>query len=138
MKVDEKDKVSNIEDLWIDIGAKDRDAATKRGRVRRRSRCHRCAGGGAGRRSHRQPFNRQSHRRVGRARGAADPVEEEVEGDGRRSRGSTTNARLAEVAEQEKIPFTLIAAPRFTATDAHAIYLSRHGVATAVLSVPNR
>jgi endoglucanase len=58
------------------------------------------------------------------------------------TRGSATNARLverlAEIAEQEKIPFTLAAAPRYTATDADAIYLSRHGVATAVLSVPNR
>src|SRR5690606_28566360 len=58
------------------------------------------------------------------------------------TRGSATNARLAErladVAESEKIPYTLTAAPRYTATDADAIYLSRAGVATAVLSVPNR
>ena len=58
------------------------------------------------------------------------------------TRGSATNARLverlAEVADREGIPYTYAAAPRYTATDADAIYLSRHGVATAVLSVPNR
>jgi putative aminopeptidase FrvX len=46
--------------------------------------------------------------------------------------------RLVEVAEAEGIPFTLQAAPRSTSTDADAIYLSRAGVATAVVSVPNR
>jgi putative aminopeptidase FrvX len=46
--------------------------------------------------------------------------------------------RLVDVAEKEQIPYTLIAAPRFTATDADGIYLSRAGVATAVISVPNR
>jgi putative aminopeptidase FrvX len=58
------------------------------------------------------------------------------------SRGSAIHARvverLVEVAEQEGIPFTLQAAPRSTSTDADAIYLSRAGVATAVVSVPNR
>ena len=43
-----------------------------------------------------------------------------------------------EIAEKEKIPHTLAAAPRYTSTDADAIFLSRAGVATAVLSVPNR
>jgi endoglucanase len=43
-----------------------------------------------------------------------------------------------EVAEKEGIAYTLTAAPRFTATDADAIYLTRAGVPTAVISVPNR
>ncbi len=46
--------------------------------------------------------------------------------------------RLVETAERQEIPYTLQAAARSTSTDADAIYLSRAGVATAVLSVPNR
>ncbi|HEX8907375.1 MAG TPA: M42 family metallopeptidase [Longimicrobiaceae bacterium] len=46
--------------------------------------------------------------------------------------------RLAETAEREGIPFTIQANPRFTSTDADAIYLQRAGVATAVVSIPNR
>ena len=58
------------------------------------------------------------------------------------SRGSAIHPlvfeRLAETAEQEGIPFTIQASPRFTSTDADAIYLQRSGVATAVVSIPNR
>jgi putative aminopeptidase FrvX len=46
--------------------------------------------------------------------------------------------RLVEAAEQEGIPFTIQASGRLTMTDADAIHLSRKGVATAVVSVPNR
>jgi endoglucanase len=58
------------------------------------------------------------------------------------SRGSAIHPlvfeRLAETAEAEGIPYTIQASPRFTSTDADAIYLQRAGVATAVVSVPNR
>jgi putative aminopeptidase FrvX len=58
------------------------------------------------------------------------------------SRGSAIHPgvfeMLAETAEAEGIPYSLQAAPRSTATDADAIYLSRAGVPTAVVSVPNR
>jgi putative aminopeptidase FrvX len=58
------------------------------------------------------------------------------------TRGSASNPlvfeRLAEIAERENIPFTISAAPKWTSTDADGIFLSRAGVATAVLSVPNR
>lgn len=58
------------------------------------------------------------------------------------SRGSAAHPvvfeRLVEVAEREGIPFTIAAHARFTATDADAIYLSRTGVATGLISVPNR
>lgn len=58
------------------------------------------------------------------------------------SRGSASNAllfeRLATIAEREDIPYTINAAPKWTSTDADGIFLSRAGVATAVLSVPNR
>jgi endoglucanase len=46
--------------------------------------------------------------------------------------------RLAETAAAAKIPFTLQANARSTSTDADAIYLSRSGVATGIISVPNR
>jgi endoglucanase len=46
--------------------------------------------------------------------------------------------RLVEAAEAEDIPYTIQANARFTATDADAIHLSRSGVATGVISVPNR
>ncbi len=58
------------------------------------------------------------------------------------SRGSAIHPlvfeRLAETAEREGIPYTIQGSPRNTSTDADAIYLSRHGVATGVISVPNR
>jgi endoglucanase len=46
--------------------------------------------------------------------------------------------RLVEVAEAEGIPYTLQAAARSTSTDADAIYLTRSGVPTGLVSVPNR
>ncbi|MBX3134110.1 MAG: M42 family metallopeptidase [Gemmatimonadaceae bacterium] len=45
---------------------------------------------------------------------------------------------LRDTAESSRIPFTLHAAGRETSTDADAIHLAREGVATALLSVPNR
>lgn len=45
---------------------------------------------------------------------------------------------LARTAEAEGIPYTIQAAPKATRTDADGIHLSRHGVPTAVISVPNR
>jgi endoglucanase len=58
------------------------------------------------------------------------------------SRGSAAHAvvvdRLVAAAEREQIPYTLSASPKYTSTDADAIYLSRAGVATGVISVPNR
>ncbi len=46
--------------------------------------------------------------------------------------------RLVAAAERAGISYTIAASPRYTSTDADAIYLSRAGVATGVLSVPNR
>jgi len=45
---------------------------------------------------------------------------------------------LRDAAESHAIPHTLRAEGRQTFTDADAIHLARHGVATALLSVPNR
>ena len=45
---------------------------------------------------------------------------------------------LIGIAKRERIPFSMEAAPRYTGTDADAIHMSRGGVATAVVSIPNR
>jgi endoglucanase len=45
---------------------------------------------------------------------------------------------LRDTAEKSKIPFSLHAAGRETSTDADAIHIAREGVATALVSVPNR
>ncbi len=58
------------------------------------------------------------------------------------SRGSAAHPvvfeRLVEVAESEGLPFTIQASPRATRTDADAIHLTRAGVPTGLVSVPNR
>jgi endoglucanase len=58
------------------------------------------------------------------------------------TRGSASHERvfeaLARVAEAEKIPYTVQAAPKATRTDADGIYLTRRGVPTGLISVPNR
>lgn len=58
------------------------------------------------------------------------------------SRGSAVNGAvfdlLVAAAEQEKIPFTIQAAPKYTGTDADAIYTAHRGIATGLVSVPNR
>jgi endoglucanase len=46
--------------------------------------------------------------------------------------------RLVQAAEAASIPYTITASPKYTSTDADAIYLSRAGVATGLISVPNR
>ncbi len=45
---------------------------------------------------------------------------------------------MADAAKDLGIPYTVHAAGRFTSTDADAIHLARDGVATGLLSVPNR
>ncbi len=58
------------------------------------------------------------------------------------SRGAAVNPvvfdLLVEAAEAEKIPYTVQAAPRFTGTDADAIFTAHRGVATGLVSVPLR
>jgi endoglucanase len=57
-------------------------------------------------------------------------------------RGSAVSPKVEEalmkVARAKKIPFQVAAAPRWTGTDADAVYKSRGGVACGLLSVPNR
>ena len=47
-------------------------------------------------------------------------------------------AALEKTARSRKIPFQLTAEPRGTGTDANVMQLSREGVATALISIPNR
>lgn len=58
------------------------------------------------------------------------------------SRGSAVNPilfeRLVEVAEREEIAFSIEATPSRTSTDADSIMTARMGIATALVSVPNR
>ncbi len=45
---------------------------------------------------------------------------------------------LLEIAEREDIPYSLQVTPRHTGTDADEIHMTRGGVATIVISIPNR
>ncbi len=58
------------------------------------------------------------------------------------ARGSSVSPlvfeRLLDVAEREQIPYSLEITPRRTGTDADRIFLARSGVATGLVSVPNR
>lgn len=45
---------------------------------------------------------------------------------------------LLGLAEEHSIPYSVVASPSYTGTDADAIALSRGGVATGVVSIPNR
>ena len=58
------------------------------------------------------------------------------------TRGAVANPvlydRLVEAAEASDIPYQVLASPSSTGTDADSIYTARAGVATAIVSVPNR
>jgi endoglucanase len=58
------------------------------------------------------------------------------------SRGSAAHTgvfeMLATVAEEEGIPYTVQASPKATRTDADGIHLTRRGVPTGLVSIPNR
>lgn len=58
------------------------------------------------------------------------------------ARGPNINPKLFELlvhtAEDNKIPYQIEPAPTATGTDANAIQISRAGVATALVSIPNR
>ncbi len=199
MKPEERDKVSKITDLWIDIGAKTRDEAAARlrvgdagviacqvlefpnGRIASRSIDNRigafvvaealrrvaAAGGvtaavsavgttqeeiaytGGGARTsafrlepdaaivvdvtHATDYPGAEKKEVGDFRLGGGPVI---------SRGSAVSRvvfdQLVAAAEAEGIPYTIEASPRGTSTDADAIYTSRRGVATGLVSVPCR
>lgn len=200
IKHDERDKASKLTDLWIDIGAKDREEAQKRGvrvgdpgvldtqlvqlgddLIASRSIDNRIGAFvvlealrllAEGERPAAQvaavaTAQEEIGYSGGGARTAAFKLEPEVAvvvdvtfatdspgiekkelGEHRLgggpvlTRGSAAHPvvfeKLADVATREAIPFTIAASPRYSSTDADAIYLSRAGVATGIVSVPNR
>src|SRR5690606_11634750 len=201
MKADERDKVSKITDLWIDVGASNREAAAALGlrvgdpavldarmlrvgedRIVSRAIDNRIGafvvlealrllagrdprpgacvaavattqeeigyhGGGARTSAHRfrpeialvvdvtfaTDSPQMDKNQVGEHKLGGGPV---------LGRGSAIHPlvfeRLAEVARSASIPHTIQANARATHTDADAIHLARDGVATGVVSVPNR
>ncbi len=199
IKPDERDKASKITDLWIDVGAKDRAAATERG-VRVGDPAvidSRLVELGDGLIVSRSIDNRigayvvlEALRLLAEERPRAEvtavaTAQEEIgyTGGGARTgafriepqvalvvdvtfatdapgvekkelgehkigggpvltRGSAAHPlvfeKLVEVAEREEIPYSISASPRYTSTDADAIHLTRAGVATGLISVPNR
>ena len=198
MDREEREKVSKVEDLWIDIGAANRAEAGARvrigdpgvleagvlefpnGKLVSRSIDNRI---GAfvvlealrllsrerpprlGHRGGHDPRGDRRHRR--RARSSANRLEPDValvidvthatdypgtdkrkHGDYRLgggpvlSRGASVSElvfdMLVESAEAEQIPYSIEAASRDTHTDAEAIFNAHRGVATGLVSVPNR
>lgn len=198
MDKDDRDKVSKVEDLWVDIGAKNRKEALARvrvgdagvltsstlqlpnGRLSSRSLDNRIGAyvvlaalrllagkrlaarvtavgttqeeigytGGGARTSatdleaqvaivvdvtHATDYPGLEKRKHGDVKLGGGPV---------LSRGSAVNGgvfdRLVAVAEREKIPYGVEAAPRFTSTDADHIFTAHRGVATGLVSVPLR
>lgn len=199
IKPDERDKASKIKDLWIDIGAADRDAALERGvrvgdagvidaaavelsddLIASRSIDNRIGAFVVAEALRQLAQDRPSamvaavataQEEIGYAGGGArtsayhlDPavaivvdvtfatdaptIEKKELGDHKLgggpvlSRGSAVHPvvfdRLVAAAESADIPYSILAQPRFTATDADAIYLTRAGVATGIVAVPNR
>ncbi|MGW8256980.1 MAG: M42 family metallopeptidase [Thermoguttaceae bacterium] len=75
-------------------------------------------------------------------------VEKKEEGDVRLSKGPVIHrgpnmnhkvvGRLIQAAEDHKIPYQLAACGKATGTDANAIQVNRSGVATGLVSIPNR
>ena len=199
IKGDEKEKASKIQDLWIDVGAKDRDAARRRGirvgdpavieapvvELSEDLIASRAIDNRIGAFVVLEALRllapdaptasvtavATSQEEIGYSGGGArtsayavDPLvalvvdvtfatdapgvekkelgEHSLGGGPVLGRGSSVHPlvfeRLVEVAEREGIPYTIAAQARYTATDADAIYLSRSGVATGLISVPNR
>ena len=199
IKGDEKEKASKLEDLWIDIGAKDRDDAVRRGvrvgdpgvidgklvELTEDLIASRAIDNRIGAFVVLEALRlladdppaasvtavATAQEEIGYSGGGArtsayviDPTvalvvdvtfatdapglekkelgEHKLGGGPVLSRGSAAHPvvfdRLVAAAEREGIPYTIAAQGRYTATDADAIYLSRSGVATGLISVPNR
>jgi putative aminopeptidase FrvX len=198
MDKDERDKVSKVEDLWIDIGAIDRSEAESRirigdpgvlaagviefpnGRLVSRSIDNRIgafvvlealrllakdrpratvsavattreeiAATGGGARSSASRLEPDVAVVVDVTHATDYPgVDKRKHGDYRLgggpaiSRGASVSEivfeLLIETAESEKIPYRIEAASRDTHTDAEAIFNAHRGVATGLVSVPNR
>jgi endoglucanase len=196
MKQDERDKVSKVEDLWVDIGAKDKAEAEKLVRVGdpmvldqdlRELRNGYIVSRGIDNRIGGYVVL-EALRLLSKSRPKAEAyavatVQEEVGLVGARmgaygldpkvaiavdvthatdsptvekkqlgehklgsgpaiARGAAINPvvfdMLVKAAEDEKIPYTLEANPSRTGTDADIIYMTRSGIPTGLVSIPNR
>jgi putative aminopeptidase FrvX len=198
MKEEDREKVSETTDLWIDIGASNKEAALERIRLGDAAVIDASAKDLPGNRlvsrsidnrigafvvletlrqlAEDRPVARVSavataQEEIGYTGGGARPlasamapavaiavdvthatdypgVEKKEAGDFKLgggpilTRGSTTNPVLFEflsdIATREEIPFGISAAPRDTGTDADSIHNAHHGIATGVVSIPNR
>jgi endoglucanase len=200
MDKDDREKVSKVEDLWIDVGAASRDEAQRRLRIgdpgvlaagviefpngRLVSRCidnrigayvvleaarllateepravaavtavattrEEIAATGGGARSSAAALEPDVALVVDVTHATDYPgIDKRKHGDYRLgggpvlSRGASVSElvfdRLAAAAEAEGIPYAIEAASRDTHTDAEAIFNAHRGVATALVSVPNR
>jgi putative aminopeptidase FrvX len=198
MEREERDKVSKVEDLWIDIGATTRAEAEARIRIgdpgvlagaviefpngRLVSRCidnrigafvvlealrllakdrpravvtavattrEEIASTGGGARSSAYHLQPDVAIVIDVTHATDYPgIEKRKHGDYRLGGGPTISRgasvseivfeMLVETAEAEKIPYTIEAASRDTHTDAEAIFNAHRGVATGLVSVPNR
>ncbi len=176
LKKEDLDRVTKVIDLWIDIGAANRDD-----RIVSRSLDNRIGAFVAAEALRRLASQRPKHAAVfavastreeiawtgSGARTSAIGIEPDValvidvthatdypgadkkhSGDHKLgggvvlTRGSSVSPRvfdlLVQCAEQEKLPYTIQAAPRETGTDADAIYNAMRGIPTGLVSVPNR
>jgi endoglucanase len=198
MEREERDKVSKVEDLWIDIGAVTRAEAEARVRIgdpgvlaagviefpngRLVSRCmdnrigafvvlealrqlagdrpratvtavattrEEIAATGGGARSSAHQLEPDVAIVIDVTHATDYPgIEKRKHGDYRLGGGPTISRGasvseivfelLVETAEAEQIPYTIEAASRDTHTDADAIFNAHRGVATGLVSVPNR
>ena len=198
MEKDDREKVSKVEDLWIDLGARNRAEAESRVRIgdpgvlaagvlefpngRLVSRCidnrigafvvlealrllaprkpraavtavattrEEIAATGGGARSSAHQLEPDVAIVIDVTHATDYPgIEKRKHGDYRLgggpvlARGASVSEMvfelLVETAEAEQIPFSIEAASRDTHTDAEAIFNAHRGVATALVSVPNR
>ena len=158
MKKDELDKVSKIDDLWIDVGAADKAEALRllaQDRPKHASVFavatvqEEIAWTGGGARTSAVGLDPQvalvvdvTHATDWPGADKKQAGEHKLGGGPVFSRGSAVNPvvfrMLLECAEAEQIPYTVEAAPRGTSTDADAIHNALRGIPTGLVSVPNR
>jgi endoglucanase len=158
---EEREKAAKVKDLWIDIGAADGEEARARVRVGDaavldapvlelpNSRISsRAIDNRMGAFVALEALRRLAAKRPRVGVVAVVTAQEEISlssGGGARSGAFGLDPevpvlfeRMAQVAERENIPFSIEAAPSRTSTDADNVAMARSGIATALVSVPNR
>jgi endoglucanase len=175
---EERKQVPKLKDLWVDIGAKNKEEAEKLVKigdpvtvelVYRELRNGRAASPAmddkCGLWAVMEALRRMDPKKLNWAVYAVSTVQEEVglrgahatdcptiekkeEGDVALGKGPVIERgpnmnpkvvrRLVQTAEAHKIPFQMAACGKATGTDANSIQVSRAGVATGLVSIPNR